>query len=303
MTKLSHLSKILSGLVLAFMGGLATCVKAQSLDNLQQIMIDKTEVYHSTSEAVSGKFSGQLCAEANAYFAGTLEQLEVPFRLLVLSKEDWPVFTNPQLIYGMPHYKGDGKTLVVAAEDNDFWRRQVPNPANAPSPFKELIPVVYNLDGNISGRYFFDLLAVHELGHAWNWAGKLNTQRKWMSELFCNMMLHTFIAEKRAELLPGLETLPAYWVQADVGKLKYTTLRQFDEDYNALGLENPFNYGWYQFRFHHAAKLLYDEVGAEAMVKLWNFLKANQEKLSDEDLVNKLEKEVHPYLAELVLNW
>jgi hypothetical protein len=124
-----------------------------------------------------------------------------------------------------------------------------------------------------------------------------------MGELFCNIMLHTYIAEERPELLAGLETLPAYWVQADVGELKYTTLKQFEEDYGVLGQDNHFNYGWYQFRFHNAAKLLYDEAGAEAMIRLWNFLKNNPERLSDEELVNRLGKEVQPFLAELVVNW
>lgn len=287
-------------------------VSAQEQLSLQQkiesqLQLYKTKgdfpVYYSEGQELAAEFIGELCTGANAYFKSTLAQEEVPFQLLVLSEADWPNFTTPKLIYGMPHYLGDGKTLVVAAEDCMFWRMQVPDPAKINAPFKELIPNVYTLNGQLSGRYFFDLLAVHELGHAWNWTGKINTQRKWMNELFCNIMLHTYIAEERPELLAGLETLPAYWVQADVGELKYTTLKQFEEDYRVLGQENPFNYGWFQFRFHRAAKLLYDEVGAEAMVKLWNFLQKNQDTLSDEELVNRLGKEVHPFLAELVLNW
>lgn len=290
---------------------IALNVSAQGQENLQEkieaelqlyLTSEKIPVYYSEGQQKAASFSGELCAGAHAYFKSTLSQEEVPFQLLVLTEADWGKFTNPKLIYGMPHYNGK-KTLIVAAEDCMFWRMQVPDPAKINSPFKERITKVYMPEGKLSGRYFFDLLVVHELAHAWHWAGKINTQRQWMSELFGNIMLHNYIAEKRPELLAGLETLPAYWVQADVGNLKYTTLKQFDEDYNVLGLENPFNYGWYQFRFHNAAKLLYDEAGAEPMVKLWNFLKKHQERLSDEELVNRLREEVHPYLADLVLNW
>ena len=228
-------------------------VQAQDLASLRHLKAAEIDVYYSDHEEVSARFSGDLCAGADAYFKATLEELEVPFQLLVLSEADWPVYTNPKLIYGMPHYKDDGKSLVVAAEDNMFWRMQLPDTASLKAPYKQLFPVVYNLNGEMSSRYFFDLLAVHELGHAWHWAAKLNTQRKWLSELYCNIMLHTYIAEERDEFLGALQTLPSYWAESDASGLKYTTLRQFEDDYNALGLENPFNYGWYQFRFHSAA--------------------------------------------------
>ncbi len=274
-----------------------------SQNELDTLLLGEMRVMYSKDHLADATFVGQLCYGANDYFKETIEPLDVPFQLMVLSQNDWPHYSAPGLIYGMPHYKGDGKTLAVAAEDNDFWRMQLPDPASIPSPYKELIPVVYNLNGEISARYFFDLLAVHELGHAWHFAANLNTQRRWLSELYCNIMLHTYIAEEKAEFLGALETIPAYWAGIDAGDLKYTTLKQFEEDYWTLGVENPFNYGWYQFRFHHAAKLLYDEAGAELNKRLWDFLKNHTDKLSDEELISLLEKEVHPFLAELVRNW
>jgi len=282
---------------------LLSSLYCNSQSELDTLLFSEMNIIHSKEYLADATFSGELCYGANRYFKEILEPLDVPFQLLVLSQKDWPEYTYPNLIYGMPHYKGDGKTLVVAAEDNDFWRMQVPDPAAIASPFKELIPVVYNLNDELSGRYFFDLLAVHELSHAWHWAAKLNTQRNWLSELYCNIMLHTYIAEEKPEFLSALETLPAYWADSDASGLKYTTLKQFEDDYNVIGHENPFNYGWYQFRFHRAAKLLYDESGPEVTKKLWDFLKNHPEKLSDEKLLTLLETEVHPFLAELVINW
>jgi hypothetical protein len=276
---------------------------SQDLNHLNVLSGIGAKAFYSEGAEVSAQFSGGICNQANAYFFTHLAPLEVSFQLLVLNKEDWPKFTDPQLIYGMPHYLSDGKSLVVAAEDNMFWRKQIPDPATLSSPYKEQFLEVYNLNGEISGRHFFDLLAVHELGHAWHWAAKLNTQRKWMGELFGNIMLHTYIAEERQELVGVLETLPAYWVHADVGELQYISLKQFEEDYDQIGLGNPFNYAWYQYRFHRAAKLLYDEGGALLCKKLWDFLDSNIETLSDEELEKRLGKEVHPYFTELIKNW
>ena len=52
------------------------------------------------------------------------------------------------------------------------------------------------------------LLALHELGHAFHQQGGLKMHRNWMGELFCNILLHTYIAENEPEQLPALTVLP-----------------------------------------------------------------------------------------------
>jgi hypothetical protein len=86
-------------------------------------------------------------------------------------------------------------------------------------------------------------------------------------------------------------------------QMKYTTLEIFEKEYYKIGMEAPVNYGWYQFRFHQAAKKLYDAGGAEVLQNLWNFLGKHQEKLSDEELKEKLATEVHPYFRTLIEEW
>jgi len=290
-------------LTLSFLTLLVSLAKAQEFEGLSKMLVGSLSVFYSEGEEVSAQFSGQICDEANSYFMETLSPLQVPFQLLVLAQKDWNSFADSRLIYGMPHYLADGRTLVVAAEDNTFWKRQLPDFATLSSPYKELFPITYQINGEISSRYFFDLLAVHELGHAWHTAARLNTQRKWLSELFCNIMLHTYIEQKKPEFLGALITLPAYWASRDTDDLTYTTLAQFETDYYQIGTANPFNYAWYQYRFHHAAKLLYDAGGEALMQKLWAFLGKYQDKLSDEELADRLAEEVHPYFRHLIDNW
>ena len=54
-----------------------------------------------------------------------------------------------------------------------------------------------------------------------------------MGELFVNIMLHTYVAEKQPELLPALETFPNMVVGGGTADYKFTSLNDFEELYNA----------------------------------------------------------------------
>ncbi|MBK8405213.1 MAG: hypothetical protein IPL25_14370, partial [Saprospiraceae bacterium] len=104
----------------------------------------------------------------------------------------------------MPHYN-DAKTLIVASEDNDFWKSFIPQLSQLPKELAQQISNTYSdRDNTLTMRDFFDLLAIHELGHAFHNQGGLNMQRKWMGELFANIFCFIPIAEKEPELLPAL---------------------------------------------------------------------------------------------------
>ena len=157
--------------------------------------------------------------------------------------------------------------------------------------------------GGLTMEPFFDLLAIHELGHAYTSQGGLKTQRRWMGELFPNIMLHNFIAVKQPGLLLALTLFPKLVVATtDTASLKYTTLQDLETYYNEIGPKYPQNYGWYQCRWHVAAGTIYDAGGIEAIKKLWTALKANQNKLTDEELV-KLLTGVDQSVANVPLNW
>ncbi len=126
--------------------------------------------------------------------------------LLILSKADWSDYTKFP-VYGMPHYNSND-TLIIAAEDNELWRSFL-SPKDLPEEIRKQAMQIYGQsDNSLSMQAFFDLLAIHELGHAFHGQGKLQMQRKWMGELFCNILLHTYIAEKEPEQLPALTLFP-----------------------------------------------------------------------------------------------
>jgi len=80
-----------------------------------------------------------------------------------------------------------------------------------------------------------------------------------MGELFVNIMLRTYVAEKKPQLLPALETFLNMVVAAGTAEYKYSSLEDFEKLYESLGM-GPKNYGWYQCKFHAAEKIFITRV-------------------------------------------
>lgn len=275
--------------------------KAQDYSKLQEIKGHPFLVYHSngqTNRAVN--ISGR-CADAFRYFSRSL-QFKPTFTLLVLTQEDWPHFTRFP-VYGMPHYNDDS-TLVVAAEDNAFWKSFIPQLDPLPESMSQKIRQAYgSAGGAISMAPFFDLLVLHELGHAFHIQRGLNMPRKWMGELFCNVLLHTYIAEKDPAYLPALTVFPEMVIGSGTGGYKYTSLADLEQRYDEIGMNHPNNYGWYQSRLHAGAKTIYDAAGPGVLDTLWKSLLDKHYFTDDKSLAAYLGKNVHPEMADLILNW
>lgn len=224
--------------------------------------------------------------------------------LFILAPKHWSLFAAKPLreVYGFPH-NVTSRRLVVASQDNDFWNSFTPPLSQLTPEMASQVRSAYGKpDGSLSMQPFFDLLALHELGHPFHQQGGLNIQRHWMGELFVNLMLHTYVAEKEPALLPALETWPEMTIAGGAKEFTYTNLEDFERLYPTLGM-GPRNYGWYQAHLHHAAKQIYDAGGKKVIKKLWVALKKHQDKLSDEAFVQVLQKEVHPAVADVYLKW
>lgn len=240
--------------------------------------------------------------------AGNYFQQQIGFtpktKLYILGPEQWKDFAAEPLkdVYGFPH-NPDPVSLVIAAADNDFWRSFLPPVEQLPQPIAAQVKEAYGKsDGSYSMMPFFDLLALHEMGHSYTAQAGLKMHRNWMGELFVNIMLHTFIAETKPELLPALETFPNMVINGGTEAYKYTSLEDFEKLYSTMGM-GPQNYGWYQCKLHSAAKDIYNAGGKRVLKKIWKAMKKHQETMSDEELVVMLKKEVHPAVANVYLQW
>ena len=211
------------------------------------------------------------------------------------------VYTFP--FYGMPHYN-ENKTLIVACDDNDFWRSFIPPVEELPEELSQQVSSVYSNKGSLTMRPFFDLLVIHEFGHAYHFQGGLTMQRKWMGELFANIALHTYIAEREPELLPALTIFPKMVVSStDRSSLIFTTLNDIETKYDEIGQKHGNNYGWYQCRWHMAAADIYDKGGQVAFKKLWIALKDQKAILDDPSFESFLAERVHQSVADVPLKW
>jgi hypothetical protein len=222
----------------------------------------------------------------------------------ILAPRHWKALAAKPLTdaYGFPH-NPDKFRLVIAAEDNNLWRSFLPPVDKIPAPLAARVKKAYGKqDGTYSMMPFFDLLALHEMGHSYTAQAGVKMHRHWMGELFVNIMLHTYVAEKQPELLPALEVFPDMVVSGGSAEYKFTSLEDFERLYTTLGM-GPKNYGWYQCKFHATAKEIYNAGGKEVLIKLWASLKMHQEKMTDKAFADMLQEEVHPAVAEVFLNW
>ena len=275
-------------------------IKAQRYDKLNALPKPAITTYFSTGHEQRAEEIATRVKNAMAFYK-ELIGFKPSVTILLLSKADWSNYTDFP-VYGMPHYKGDS-TLIIAAEDNEFWKSNLPV-NDLPAEIRKQAEKVYSLpDGSFSMQAFFDLLAIHELGHAFHNQGKLRMQRKWMGELFCNILLHTYIAENEPGLLPALTLFPRIVVDGGTKNYKYTSLQALEENYNVIGQRHPQNYGWYQCGWHVAAATIYDNDGKTAFQKLWTILRSEQKKLDDAELAKLLETKVSRSVAGVLLNW
>ena len=271
-------------------------VLAQDLDSLRHASM---KVFFSKGQQSRAESIARLAAGAMQYYDSLLH-FRPHVKLLVLTEKDWPHHTSFP-VYGMPHYTSH-ETLVVASSDNAMWKSFIPPLEQLPPALAAGVRRTYQKNGQLTMESFFDLLALHELGHAYHKQADLVVQRKWMGELFCNIFLHTYIAERQPDLLPALTVFPDMVVAGGSNGFEFTTLSQFESHYNEIGTRHPRNYGWYQCRLHKAAAGIYDAGSKEVMPLLWKALQAKGE-VGDREFAHRLSKQVHDSVGDVWLKW
>lgn len=275
---------------------------SQPFEGLQKLDSFNTQTFYSEGSKVKAERMASQLNKVMQFYQQHLQFIPT-VTLLILSPQDWPKHTTFPF-YGMPHYTNQ-KTLVVASEDNPFWKNSIPTISKLTKKEAKIFTQTYtNRNGIISLESFFDLLAIHELGHAYQSQGQLSFQRKWMGELFSNMLLHTYIAEKEPELLPALTVFPSSFVAAtNKATLTYSTLNDLETYYNELGKLYPQNYAWYQCRWHVAAATIYDNSKMVAIKNWFTQMRTLKNVLDNAALAEFLKNKVHKSVAEVMLHW
>lgn len=275
---------------------------AQQIQGLQRLDA-AFAVYYSTGHNQRALSIQKRIDKAMNFFE-KLVNFRPAITVFVLAEEDWKKHTSIPMVYGMPHYTEENKRLYLAATDNDMWKSFIPPVNVLPENLKTAVVNAYgNENGALSMQPFFDLLALHELSHAFQFQGELNVQRKWMGELFANIFLHTYIAEEEPGLLGALTVFPKMVIESGAKEFEYTTLQQLEENYNLIATTHPKNYGWYQCRWHAAAGEIFDKGGVATAGKIWNAFRKEKKNLNDDELIPFLEAQMLHDVASVAKNW
>jgi hypothetical protein len=300
--KARYLSERCTSILLLFFLLFSVTGYAQKYSDLNALDGYKTKIYFSTGNDVRAKTVAERMDRVLEYY-NTLIAFEPVVTLLILNPTDWPKHTTFP-VYGMPHFDDKRNILIIASENNDFWKSFIPHVDLLPKELADKIKTTYvDETGSLTMQPFFDLLAIHEIGHAYQFQAGLNVQRMWMGELFCNILLHTYIAENEPEQLPALTVFPQMVIAGGKEEYKFTSLTDIEDRYEEIGQKYPKNYGWYQCRWHSAAGNIYDAGGVDTIVKLWNAFSSQKEKLDDAKFAEFLSNEVHQSVANVMLKW
>ncbi len=273
------------------------------------------EVRYSDGSVARARAAADNTAEAYAYLSSLLSGVEPEIAVIVANKADW----ESRQPYGLPFFNDDPGQIctgivVMPANSGDFWGAMGEDLREAsPHDYSLLLEAYPDGAGGLDLQPFFDLITIHELGHAFEVLGNLRLPTYWLSEIFANLALHAFVGNKRPQDLRTLETLATVGARSTNLDIRmrshgYTTLEELEAHYT--GGDNPMsplNYVWYQYRWQRLVAAMFEVDGEDALVRLWHCFHATNHHRSGEvdaaTLAPLLSKEVSETLGRAIQDW
>src|ERR1700677_351078 len=273
------------------------------------------EVRYSEGALVRARAAADVAASAYGYFSRLFSGVEPDIAVIVAGQADW----KSRQPYGLPFFNDDAGQLrpgivVMPAGSGDFWIAIGQDIRDAsPRGYTRLLAAYPDGGDGLDLQPFFDLVTIHELGHAFEVLGDLRLPTFWLGEIFANLTLHAFIATRRPESLSTLEVLSIVGAQsprldARMRDEGYTTLEELETHYT--GGDNPMsplNYIWYQYRWQRIAAEMFESDGEEGLVRFWECFHAT-DRLGSGDVTSAslaalLTTEVSATLGRAVRSW
>jgi hypothetical protein len=272
------------------------------------------EVRHSEEAFVRAHLMASIAADAYAYFAH-LFSLEPNLALIVADESDW----ESRQPYGLPFFNDDEGQIrpgivVMPAGKGDFWVAMVDDlRVTTPEGYGRLLTTYPDGEGGVDLQPFFDLITIHELGHAFEVFGELKLPTFWLGEIFANLCLHAFVTTKRPQSLDTLEVLSLVGASStglDTRMMRegFTTLEELEAHYTGGG--DPMsaeNYVWYQYRWQRLAAAMFDAEGEDGLVRLWEYFRAVGQRSDDQrpatSMASVLSSHVSETLGRAVRKW
>lgn len=266
--------------------------------NLNEYEFEGLKSNYSTSLPLEGiKPVVERTKRAVNYFNEIISDQKINVSITILSKIDWEDYTHITP-YGMPHVLNKSN-LVMAYENNDFWKSAIPKTGVIPDSSINKFNTIYaDENGEVNMKTFFDLISIHELGHAIAMQTNIVIEKHWLNEFLMNYFLHCYIATNEPETLDRLTFSPSMNLKILSGG-KFKTLEEFDENYAM----DPLNYVWYQAKYHQIAEEIYNKIGDKGLIKMFRKLKNNTSLKTNEDYIDFIDKEISPEMASSFRNF
>jgi hypothetical protein len=273
------------------------------------------EVRYSDGALVRARAAADVAADAYGYFSRLFAGVEPDIAVIVAGEADWSG-NGP---YGLPFFRDDAAEIrpgivLMPAGGGDFWIAIGQDIRDAsPRGYAKLIAAYPDGAGGLDLQPFFDLITIHELGHAFEVLGDLRLPTFWLGEIFVNLAMHAFVATQLPASLPTLEVLPT--VGAGSRKLAarmraegYSTLEELQAHYTGGDDSmNPLNYVWYQHRWLRLAAKMFEADGEDGLVRFWDCFhstdRVNASEATAASLAPLLTTEVSPTLGRAVRDW
>ena len=221
-----------------------------------------------------------ITARAYEYLSRLFSGCEPDIALIVADETEWANWTA-RCPYGLPFFSDDvgdfvPGVIVMPASSGDFWAAMVHDLRKAsPRGYARLLTTYSNGAGGVDLQPFFDLITIHELGHAFEVLGDLRLPTFWLGEIFANLALHAFVASQLPQSLTTLEVLSTVGARsrnlaARMRSEGYSTLEELQAHYTGGDdAMDPLNYVWYQHRWQRLAAKMYAVDGENGLVRFW----------------------------------
>jgi hypothetical protein len=273
------------------------------------------EVRYSDGSLERAQASAAVAADAYGYLSRLFSGVEPDIAVIVADEGDW----ESRQPYGLPFFNDDEGQIrpgivVMPAGSGSFWVAMGQDLYEAsPDEYPRLLAAYPDGAGGLDLQPFFDLIIIHELGHAFEAFGGLRLPTFWLGEIFANLALHAFVATRQSEHLDTLEVLSRVGAQslnldARMRAEGYTTLEDLEAHYT--GGDNPMsplNYVWYQYRWQRLAATMFNIDGEDGLVRFWDYFRASDHATSGEataaSLAPVLQSEVSETLGRAIHNW
>ncbi len=274
------------------------------------------EVRYSDGSLARARSAADVASDAYEYLSRLFSGFEPDIAVIVANEKDW----KSRQPYGLPFFNDDmdqirpGIVVMPADGSGTFWATMGRDIRDAsPRGHARLLATYPDGTGGLDLQPFFDLVTIHELGHAFEVQGDLRLPTFWLGEIFANLALHAFVATRRPESLDILEVLPTVGARsrglgARMRADGYSTLEELEIHYTG-GEEpmGPLNYVWYQYRWLRLAARVFDSDGEDVLIRFWDCFHATDRpalgEVTAKALVPLLKTQVSDTLGRAVQRW